>query len=547
MLRFGGSLLLLVGAVACGPQAGSQTNWLRACASDAECGDLQCVCGACTLLCDAETACSDQPDATCVTPDDVGATALCGGHPPAASLCLQRCTSEADCPQGSACVAGVCRPLPPPTVEVTVDLSTRYQSLVGFGASFGYAIDEIAQHPSREALYDAFFADGGLNLLRVRNRVGYEGEGDLTTTVEVVNGATARLGSQPTILLNSATPPGALKANGTNQCGGDADVCTLATLPAGGFDYAGLAAYWRAAVEAYTSAGITVDYVNIQNNPNWVPPASAPHEACRFLPTEGTTTVTLDGTEVEVSYPGLAEALVAVASELSELPSPPQIIAPDASGYVAAIDYLPHLDMSLVAAIGHHMYGTDLAAIDLESMEVLASFGQEHDRPIFQTEMQADGFDTALLLHHTLAVIGASAYLQNDFFVSPVLSPNPGALIALDEAGGFTLQGPYHALRHYAFFTAPGWVRVAATSTDDTSLLTTAWLAPTEDELTLVLFNTSITEQVVRLALPSMATSSRVVRTVFEGVEASTELGSLSEAGVLHVPGRSMVTVALRF
>src|SRR5690606_21002267 len=103
--------------------------------------------------------------------------------------------------------------------------------------------------------------DGGMNLIRVRNRFGHEGEEDLTSAVEVVSGAAERLGSRPTVLLNSASPPGALKANGTNMCGGDPDTCTLATLPTGGFDYAGLAANWRASVEAYTSAGLTIDYV----------------------------------------------------------------------------------------------------------------------------------------------------------------------------------------------------------------------------------------------------------------------------------------------
>lgn len=548
-LRFGWKLLLLAGAVACGPHAGSQTNWLRACDSDSECGDLQCICGACTVPCAAETACSDQSGAACVSASDVGATALCGGHlPPTSGLCLQRCESEDDCPQGSACVAGVCSPLPPPTVEVTIDRSTRYQSLVGFGASFGYAIDEVAQHPNREALYDAFFADGGMNLIRVRNRFGHEGEEDLTSAVEVVSGAAERLGSRPTVLLNSASPPGALKANGTNMCGGDADTCTLVTLPTGSFDYAGLAAYWRDSIEAYSSAGVPIDFINVQNNPNWVPPASTPREACRFLPTEGTATVTVDETEIEVSYPGLAEALTAVAAELEGLPSPPGIIAPEATGYQAATEYLPHLDMSNVDAIGHHLYGTDAATIDAESLAELASLGEQYERPIFQTEMQADGFDTAVLLHHTLAVLGASAYLQNDFIVSAALSPNPAALAALDDAGGITLQGPYHALRHYASFTAPGWVRVAATSNDDTSLLTSAWLGPTEDALAVVLVNTGITEQVVRLEPQSFErTTSRVVRTVFEGIEASTELGSLPGAGILRIPGRSIVTVELHF
>ncbi len=39
---------------------------------------------------------------------------------------------------------------------------------------------------------------------------------------------------------------------------------------------------------------------------------------------------------------------------------------------------------------------------------------------------------------------------------------------------------------------------------------------------------------------------SEVTRTVFDGVDRSAELGVLSAEGILGVPGRSVVTVALR-
>lgn len=472
--------------------------------------------------------------------------ALCGGHPPASSgLCLRPCDDESDCPGGSACVAGVCSPLPPPTVVVTIDPSTRHQTLVGFGASFGYTVDEVALHPDRAELFGALFAEAGTNIIRLRNRFGHAGEEDLTTSLEIVNAATEILGARPTVLLNSPSPPSALKANGSNQCSGNPDTCTLATLPEGGFDYGGFAAHWRASVEAYAAAGIPVDYINVQNNPNWVPPASASHEACRFLPVEGVQTVTVGESTVDVTYPGLAVALAAVASQLAELATPPGIIAPEATGFSGVAEYLPHLDFTNVAAIGHHLYGLDLTAIDAAALAEVGALGQQYERPIFQTEMQADGFDTALLLHHALASIGVSAYLQNDFVASAELSPNSTALVAL-TADGFNLQGPYHALRHYAFFTDPGWVRVA-TGEEPNGLLTTAWLAPAEDALTVVLLNSAITEQVVRLDFGAFEPAAvDVVRTVFEGVEHSAELGALSETGVLRVPGRSIVTLAAR-
>ena len=41
-------------------------------------------------------------------------------------------------------------------------------------------------------------------------------------------------------------------------------------------------------------------------------------------------------------------------------------------------------------------------------------------------------------------------------------------------------------------------------------------------------------------------TSSTVTRTVFDGVERSAELGALPAEGTVRVPGRAIVTVALR-
>ncbi|HOU94395.1 MAG TPA: hypothetical protein PLU22_25260, partial [Polyangiaceae bacterium] len=53
------ALLLVAGCDANrGPRAGRLTNWLRVCERDADCGDLRCLCGACTLPCDAAGECA---------------------------------------------------------------------------------------------------------------------------------------------------------------------------------------------------------------------------------------------------------------------------------------------------------------------------------------------------------------------------------------------------------------------------------------------------------------------------------------------------------
>jgi glucuronoarabinoxylan endo-1,4-beta-xylanase len=544
------SLLLVACDPSSGPRTGSQTNWLRACRVDTECDELRCLCGVCTRSCDAEASCEDLAGASCIPAEDPGAIALCSGNRPSSpGLCLPRCEPEA-CADGAACVAGVCSPIPEATLRVTIDTSTRHQTLVGFGATLGYVGNEIVQHPRQSELYDAMFAESGFDVLRLQNSYEDDNQDQLTVANRILEAATERVGSGLTTLLTSGSPPAALKANGSRECSANPDTCTLVQLADGSFDYAGFAAYWRASLEAYASAGIVPDYIGIQKNPNWSPPESEDAiESCIFLPTEGTATVSVDGSDVEVEYPGFAQGLEAVLAEFDGLASMPMIAAPEVSSYELVAEYAASLDFSGVDAIAHHMYGTDPAAVDTTALAALGELAQEYQRPLLQTEMRAEGFDTAMLMHYVLAVEGASAYLQNDFVASTSAADgDPMALISL-ATEEFTLEAPYHAMRHYALHTDPDWVRVAATA-DAEDLLASAWLSPDEDALTVVLVNAGQTELATELdlgeELSATMTSSEVTRTVFDGAERSAELGALCAEGIVQVPGHAILTVAWR-
>ena len=344
--------------------------------------------------------------------------------------------------------------------------------------------------------------------------------------------------------MTSGTPPAALKANRSRTCGGRPETCTLASLPGGRFDYAGFASHWRASLEAYADAGISPDYVSIQNNPNWVPPADRPNEACRFLPEEGTATVNVDGAAVEIAYPGYREALSAVRAAIQDLPMP-QIGAPEVSGIGMVDQYVPPLDAAVFDALALHLYGVDATAVDIGGLEAVRDLARQLDRPVFQTEMQADGMETAILIHHALTAGGASAYLQNDL-VAVTRDAAQVALVLLDGAR-FEPQGPYYALSHYAKSTDPGWVRVDADS-DSSELLGSAWLAPDDRALTVVLVNPGLesleAELVVPDALRARAVRTQVTRTTFEGAERSAALGALPSGGIVRVPRRSILTVA---
>jgi hypothetical protein len=191
------------------PQTGSQTNWLTACDSSADCGELECLCGACTAPCTNDDSCSELAGASCVAQSDEGSIALCGGREPEQSLCLPRC--EATCAEGTSCVAGVCAPLGTPTAHVAIDLETRHQTLVGFGASLAYAEDIIVARPDKAELFDLLFDRAGLDAIRFGNR--YESATDVAagSASEIADSAEQRIGRRPFLLMTSGTPPSALR------------------------------------------------------------------------------------------------------------------------------------------------------------------------------------------------------------------------------------------------------------------------------------------------------------------------------------------------
>jgi len=162
-----------------------------------------------------------------------------------------------------------------------------------------------------------------------------------------------------------------------------------------------------------------------------------------------------------------------------------------------------------------------------------------------QTEMQAGGLETAMLTHYFLALSDAAAYLQAQF-VSPTLEEGSFALIGLD-GDTFQMLPAYHALAHFARNTEAGWLRVDATN-DSSALLSTAWLAPDEGALTVVLINPGDTEIAaqISLAVPlnALLETALVTRTTFDGVERSAELGPLPADRIVRVPSHAVVTVA---
>lgn len=104
-------VMLALGAGACEPSkeaSDSNTNFLMACESDADCGAAQCLCGVCTLPCStsSDKTCVEIPGSRCASADDLGGACDVSG-----GACLPACEGGDRCSVGGElgrCVGGAC-------------------------------------------------------------------------------------------------------------------------------------------------------------------------------------------------------------------------------------------------------------------------------------------------------------------------------------------------------------------------------------------------------------------------------------------------------
>lgn len=427
------------------------------------------------------------------------------------------------------------------SVSVDVDMARRFQTLEGFGAAVAWHQGRLVGNVS-DAVYTLLFPELGLDILRFRNRFERSDrtDGNLQEEVTIFERATRALGHAPRLLISSWSPPAALKANGKERCANNAN-CTLAKRD-GKFVYDEFADWWARSLDYYASLGLKPDFISLQNEPDFIP---GNWEGCKFTPEEG-------------DYPAYGKALAAVHARISKRNPRPQLLGPEVLGihYHRVPNYLAQLDQRLLDGVAHHIYergndnmwdwrspGPDSFLEEMEEVRNATSL------PTFQTEFNTDedhgvdgGFETAWLIHHTLVTQSAVAFLYWDL----IWSGNKGlvSLVGLKAKP----RDHYFAVRHFARFTDPGFTRVAVTS-NDASLLGSAYVSPELTQLTLVLLNTSDGVANVSLRLPEReANAVEAYLTTFRpGHSARWQpltLASGQESGAIaRLPARSVATL----
>jgi glucuronoarabinoxylan endo-1,4-beta-xylanase len=428
-----------------------------------------------------------------------------------------------------------------------INATVTHQTIEGFGGAIAFYNNWVTAHPYKLEMYTNMFKGLNLGILRLGNWFRYQGIVNFDPDAkDFVTNANRILGRTVPIQMSSWSPPGFLKSNGTVTNGG-----TLAYTN-GSFVYTNFANYWYDSLLWYKTNGIVPGFVSIQNEPDW----AAGYDSCVFHPTEDT----VNGT----NYASYALALDATYRRLTNLPTPPKLLAPEVLGigYNDVQNYAATMNSNHFYGLAHHLYhggSPDSADSFISSLQSLTNVFP--GKPRFQTEYgETDMIQTALLMHHSLTVEEVSAYI----FWSLVWPVGGSALVQQEnpwnlaswtnapagtptQSHGYWLTPQYYAMKHFSYFITPGYKRVE-TPGNDPNVRLSAYLAPDNSRLVAVVINASASSSTVTLSLNgfSIATSA-VYQTAGTNAQISqfASLGSAPANLQWTVPGYSLTTIVL--
>jgi glucuronoarabinoxylan endo-1,4-beta-xylanase len=235
----------------------------------------------------------------------------------------------------------------------------------------------------------------------------------------------------------------------------------------------------------------------------------------------------------------------------SSLAEKPVLVGPETTGFRDNIvqKYLPGLNLAELGAIAHHLYGTteDNPNPDWFNapMRDIAKAAAAAGLPTFMTEYSPNTptlFETAWLMNNALTVEGVSAYVYWELVWSPTPPTGLVTLPTPPSGAPYTINDTYYALKHFARWTDPGWVRVDATSSLSV-VRASAFVSPDRSRLTLVLLNTSAKDH--RVAVSPGAFPFGVLAVYRSSGASERAVGVAPESdGAVFLPSRSIATLA---
>jgi len=447
-------------------------------------------------------------------------------------------------------------------VQVDIDVSNEFQKIRGFGAGYTYYSNYLYWlEEYKDEVYDLLFKDANLTILRFKNGYMYDTEKDYDTKVEreYYEKAKERLnedGLEPEVLMSSWSPAQYLKDSESLYGEG-----TIIKDKDGNYEYEMLGEYWRELVDYYEENGVPIDYISIQNEPDYV----AAYESCTF-----------DFMEKDnaASY---ADAFMAVYDATRKCNNPPLMLGPETmtcdSGDISLLvnDILTEKPESLFG-IAHHLYvgGEEGDARSFNSN--LRDLGMDYpDIEKWMTEYyRGDFMFNVQIIQNSLIFENLNAYIYwGGVWKGPVGNDYEN-LIGIDSGEtpetwdhehGYVIGEKYYSMRHFSEYILPGYIRVGSNinlaglgeekmpTTDEISC--SAYVSPERDRMVLVAVNDLDEEKNYQFQLGDYnAKNSKVILSDYSnGQEGENEFykeaGSLDENNCFNMPAHSVATIVI--
>lgn len=446
-------------------------------------------------------------------------------------------------------------------VQITIDCNNEFQKIRGFGAGYTYYSDYAYWAKCKDEVYDLLFKDANLTMLRFKNAYKY-GEEDYDPKVEreIYEKAKERLaedGLTPEVLLSSWSPAQYLKDSESLYGEG-----TIIKDKDGNYEYGKLGEYWAELVDYYYDNGVPLDYISIQNEPDYV----ASYESCTFDFKER---------EGAASYP---KAFLAVYDATRNCKKPPKMVGPDTmtcdSGDLSLIvDEIIRGNPESLSGIAHHLY---VGGEEGDAKSFNINFrGLASDYPDIEKWMteyyRGDFMFTVQVIQNCMTVENLNSYIYWGGIWKGPVGKDLENLIGIDSGvteeeweheHGYVIGEKYYSMRHFSEYILPGYTRIGASadldtvngddkkniSTDDVSC--SAYVSPEKDRMVLVAVNDLDEPHNYQFQMGNYKVGySKVILTNYENKE-DTEVfyqdaGSLDENGCFEIPAHSVVTVVI--
>lgn len=387
---------------------------------------------------------------------------------------------------------------------ITVDLDTRYQTFEGWGASYTWYGDWLTNNVHAEEAYDWIFEDAEFNILRFRDLnkvIGYGGGYEDTTykSYKAYYNAAVKRGVDPIVMVTSW---GQYDRNldfvaFTEKDDEGHTYYTLAKDENGEYMYDELADFCVQSIQYFFDAGIPVDYFSISNETELQglhidEQGNARDEAgFYFGPDENEYHCAYWKAHIAV-YEAFQEAFGEDAPKITGA----EVMADTASLMEEYLEPLIEAAPESFDMIPHHLYGS--ANTPASFSEVYEKFG---DYTLWQTEWyNNDYFGHAKVLIDELNYENVNAYL----YWNGVWPEDDGN--CLIEIGGWESnayvkpRGNHYIMMHFSKFIKNGYTRVE-TDLNAVNSNVTAFVSPDNDELVLVILNTSENDETLKLAV----------------------------------------------